>query len=116
MDLGYPELIVLLVLLLLLFGGRNLLGQIRGFGEGVQRFQHSNSNQWRRRSQQNYENDGYTNWMLIVFVLSLAGIPILMSLTDSKVLTGKQALVVVTVLGVWLTVGYICFGRRDRNE
>jgi len=116
MDLGYPELIVLLVMLLLLFGGRNLPELIRGIAEGIRSFQNSNSDQWRRRSRQNHENDGDTNWMLIVFLLSLIGIPILMSLTDSKALTGKQALMLVAVLGLWLTVGYLCFGRRDRNE
>ena len=43
--LGWPELIIILVILLLLFGGSRLKGLAKGFGESIREFKKASSEQ-----------------------------------------------------------------------
>ena len=43
--LGWPELIIILVILLLLFGGSRLKGLAKGFGESIREFKNASSEQ-----------------------------------------------------------------------
>lgn len=117
MDLGYPELIVLLVFLLL-FGGRSLPRLVHGLGESIRRFQHQvprdwwqilpPPRDWRQPLPQQEEERG-DSWPFIVVLIGMVSLVLL----KYEVLTAKQLIVLVAVLGVWLTVGYVCFGRKN---
>lgn len=118
-------LIVLLIIFLLLFGGRNLPNLSRGLEEFIRSFQNQDPDQLRRwLSQrwllqrevlQNLNLDKLKNRILVFSLLSI-GLPILIGLNQTGVVTGKQAFVLVAVLSVWFAAGYFCFGRGNRDE
>ncbi|UCG45946.1 MAG: twin-arginine translocase TatA/TatE family subunit [Candidatus Bathyarchaeota archaeon] len=43
--LGWPELVIILVILLLLFGGTRLKGLAKGFGESIREFKRASSDE-----------------------------------------------------------------------
>ena len=43
--LGWPELVIIMVILLLLFGGSRLKGLAKGFGESIKEFKQASSEQ-----------------------------------------------------------------------
>ena len=115
MEFGYPEMIVILVMLLLLFGGRNITELSRGLAESIRSFQNPSRRDWRKPMPQQ-EEEPVSFWPFVVFVFGLIVVPIVLSLLESETVTGKQLIVLTVVLSSWIAVGYFCFGRSKENE
>ena len=115
MGLGYPEWILILVMLLLLFGGRRLPGFSRGLAESLRSFQNQLHSDWRKPALQQ-DGEPVSIWPFAVFVFGVILVPIAMSLLESERVTGRQLIVLAAVLSSWAAVGYFCFGRRKSDE
>ncbi|MBS1791000.1 MAG: twin-arginine translocase TatA/TatE family subunit [Acidobacteria bacterium] len=126
MGIGNLEVVVILVLILMLLGGRNTSRLLRGLGESIRRFQHQAPRDWwlllpQQRdwwhqaprdwwqSLPQQEEERGDSWPFIVVLIGLVSLVLL----KYEVITAKQLIVLVAVLGVWLTVGYVYFGRKN---
>lgn len=128
MGIGNTEVLVILVLILLLLGGRNTSSLLRGVGESIRRFRyqtprdwwlllpqqrdwwHQAPRDWSEPLSQQEEVRG-DSWPFIVVLVGMISLVLL----KYEVITAKQLIVLVAVLGVWLTVGYVCFGRKNKR-
>jgi len=97
-------MIIILVVVLLLFGGRQLPHLAKGMGESIRNFKVGMSREQRQQS-----GDSRLFWFL---VLALIAVAIIFSVLSLDVFSDKQKFVLAVVLLGWIGVGYWSFGRK----
>jgi sec-independent protein translocase protein TatA len=107
---GGWEWIIILVVILILFGGRQFPDIARGMIESIENFKAGMRSGPRRQ-----DGDSRSFWFLVLALIAVAGA---LSVLSLDVFSGEQKLALMVVLICWIGAGYWAFGRtlRKRND
>jgi len=109
---GWPDMIIVLVIVLLLFGGKRLPDLARGLDESIRNFKAGMQKVGTTREQRQQSNDSRLYWFIAPVCIAAAIILSALSLDD---FSDTQKLVLSVVLLCWIGVGYWSFGRTSRK-
>ncbi|HKQ78978.1 MAG TPA: twin-arginine translocase TatA/TatE family subunit [Blastocatellia bacterium] len=109
---GGWELIIILIIVLVLFGAKNLPAMARGMGESIRNFMAAMPKSGMPHQQRQQRADSGLWWFLGPALLALA---ITLPVLSSSIFSGEQKTVLMAVLLCWIGVAYWTFGRRSRK-